>query len=209
MNSIRIALVATCLLWLPMQTARAQNYPDSVGLYGQVAIVAGWPDIDGFPGSPVAPETGTMAGLSFTAGYRIATWIGVDAEFMWIGGGDIINANFGPQFGVKVADASLMAITGNAKLYPLAFAPDVIPQWVQPYGVIGIGSGLSQARPVVALRASFGADNVNVFMGRFGAGLELLLTDHWGTYVDGSYYVGNDDVFRGAGTLRFGTEYNF
>jgi hypothetical protein len=203
MRSIRVALVAAFLLSLPLRSALAQNYQDSTGFYGQVAIVLGWPNIDGRFTAPPTTGNGTMIGLSFAAGSRIATWVGVDAEFVLIGGGDL------HSFGVKTAESSLMAFTANAKLYPLAFSPDLIPQWVQPYGVIGIGGGIAQSIPVASMRDGFGAENVTVFMGRFGAGLEILLTDHWGTYVDGSYYMASDDVFNGAGTLRFGTHYSF
>jgi hypothetical protein len=149
MRRVRLMMIATCLPCLPLESAQAQSYQDSTGFYGQVALVVGWPNIDSV-GGPVAPiETGTMVGLSFTGGYRIATWIGVDAEFMWVGGADVVDATFGPQFGVKLADAC------------------------------------------------------------FGAGLELLLTDHWGTCVDGGYYVAGDELFEGTGTLRFGAQYNF
>ena len=144
-----------------------------------------------------------MIGLSFTGGYRIATWIGVDAEFIWVGGGDLLSD------GKKFADLSMLAITANVKIYPLAYSPDLIPQWIQPYVVMGIGSGLAQYTPTADLREDFGTENVNIFMGRFGGGIELLLTGHWGVYVDGSYYVASDEVFNGAGTLRFGILYNF
>jgi hypothetical protein len=203
MRSITLTLGSILLLSLPLGAAKAQNYQDSVGPYGEIAFAFGWPSINSRFTVPPTTGSGTMIGLSFTGGYRINSLIAVDAEFLWVGGGDL------STFGVQFSDASLMAITGNIKFYPLSKAPDLIVEWIQPYVVMGIGSGLGQSTPAAYRRTGIGTDNVNVFMGRFGGGVEILLDNHWGIYLDGNYYVASDEVFDGAGTLGVGVLYSF
>lgn len=209
MRRIFVVLVASIGLAMSALPARAQNYEDSVGFYVELAIAMGWANMQSSLVSPVPPERGTMVGLSFTGGYRLSSWLALDAEFVWIGGGDVIDRTLGPNFGVKLGDSSLQVITANAKVYPLAFSPDLIPQWVQPYGVLGVGSGLAQISPTAFGRTTFGVGNVNVFVGRFGVGVDLQLSQSWGAYLDGSYYAASDDVFSGTGTFRLGMLWSF
>ena len=181
------------LLVLPASEAPAQTYESSVGFYGAVGFSAGWNDVSAF--APVR-ASGSMVGFSFSAGYRFTPWIGVDVAFQRVAGGDLRAA----ATGLPVAEATLTSIGVSAKLYPLALAPSWIPQWVQPHATLGTGSGLAEQAPITP--GSFGSTSRTVFLTRVGAGVEVMLTEHWGTLVDGSYLVTDNDVLKGSRRLR-------
>ena len=103
------------------------------------------------------------------------------------------------------AEAAGLGFTGNAKLYPLGFAPDAIPQFIQPYLTFGMGLG----RFETYVPRSFGATGETDFLARFGGGVDFLLSQHWGVYIDGAYSVTNKDVFSGFGSMQFGGLYRF
>jgi hypothetical protein len=68
-----------------------------------------------------------------------------------------------------------------------------------------MGVGFSE----IALPISFGSVNEQQFLARFGAGVDVLFGDHWGVFMDGSYYITNKEVMKGLGSLQFGGIYRF
>ena len=173
---------------------QAQTYADSVGFYGDLGIAMGWNNLAG-TFRPV--DNGTMVGFSFGGGYRFNSWAAAEAEFVWVGGGEITKESDGSR-----VDGSLVSLGIAAKLYPMAFAPSVMPQWVQPHLSVGIGTGFAQFAPVAPF--TFDAESRNVLLTRVGAGVDVMFTKHWGTTVDGSYYVTNNDTLTGIGVLKLG-----
>jgi opacity protein-like surface antigen len=196
-NSILLLLISIGLLG-SSAVAQAQTYNDSLGFYGQFSLPVGWNNMADDSGD------GAMVGFALTAGYRFNSWIGADVEVLWMGAGDIRD----PATGSVSMDASLLSVVGSAKFYPLVLTSRYIPGWVQPYLVFGLGSGIAQQSP----RGSnqFGASqDETVFLARFGTGLEVMISQHWGTYLDVNYYAANSKSLSGIGTLRLGVLCHF
>ena len=182
------------------QAARAQTYNDAQGFYGQFAMPIGWNNMGG--PSDVGSADGSMIGFSFTAGYRFNGWIGADIEVMWLGAGDVV------QGGAVNGDASLLSVGGAAKLYPFVLTSRHVPGWIQPYLAFGVGSGISEQ----SFRASnqFGSSlSETVFLFRFGAGMEVMISKHWGTFMDANYYASNSNSISGIGMIRLGAMCHF
>jgi opacity protein-like surface antigen len=184
------------LLGLATQ-ARAQTYENSRGLYGGMTISIGW--------NKWAEESNidsdTMTGFSFMAGYRFSPWLGGDVEFTWVGGGNVT------QNSSDAGSASLLAVGVAAKLYPFVRVSEKMPEWIQPYLCIGIGSGIAEQTP--AGSAVFGSESQSVFLARFGAGTELMVTKNWGALMDVSYYASTSGALEGITTFRLGGLFRF
>jgi len=175
-------------------SARAQTYADAPGFFADFGVGLGWDNLAG-PLQPV--DNGTMVGFAFAGGYRFNSWAAAEVEFLWVGGGELTNGVTGQRL-----NASLTALDFAARLYPMAFAQDWMPQWIQPYAVFGIGTGLGEFAPTTPF--AFGSTSRTVLLARIGLGLDVMLTKHWGTTLGGSYYVTNNDALTGAGTLKIG-----
>jgi hypothetical protein len=72
----------------------------------------------------------------------------------------------------------------------------------------GVGSGISQQTP----RGSpeFGDSlSETVFLFRIGAGMEVMITKHWGTFIESNYYASNSNSISGIGMIRLGAMCHF
>ena len=180
--------------------AQAQTYRDAQGFYGQFAIPIGWNNMSG--PSKFGTADGAMAGFSFNAGYRFNGWVGADVEVIWLGGGDVV------KNGSAVADASLLSVGAAIKFYPFVLTSRYVPGWVQPYLAFGVGSGISEQ----TMRGSpeFGSSlSETVFLVRFGAGMEVMISKHWGTFIESNYYASNSNSISGIGMIRLGAMCHF
>ena len=191
-------LVAVVLLGLAAE-ARAQTYEDSRGLYGGMTISIGWNKWAEASGT----DSDTMTGFSFMAGYRFSPWMGGDVEFTWVGGGNVTS----PPNWTGTRSASLLAVGLAAKLYPFVRISGKMPEWIQPYLCIGIGSGIAEQTP--AGSAVLGSTSQGVFLARFGAGAELMVTQNWGALMDVSYYATTSGALEGITTFRLGGLFRF
>lgn len=174
--------------------AAAQTYGDATGFYADLGLSLGWNSLAGGL-RPI--DNGTMVGFSFGGGYRFNRWAAAEVEFIWVGGGEILRLSDG-----SLQSASLTSLGIAAKFYPFAFSPDLIPQWIQPNFSIGIGTGIAEQAPLLPF--NFGSVNQSVLMTRVGLGVDVMFTKHWGTIIDGSYYVTNNDALSGIGVLKLG-----
>lgn len=190
--------IASLLLLVQADKAAAQTYEDSRGLYGGMTISLGWNSWS----SAFGGESDTMTGFSFMAGYRFSPWFGGDVDFMWVGGGEAASP---PSH--QGQSASLLTVGLAAKVYPLVRLSTRIPEWTQPYLVVGVGSGIAE----LADRGSdkFGSANQSAFLARFGAGVEIMMTQHWGAVLDGSYYVATSGALEGIGVFRLGFVFHY
>jgi hypothetical protein len=197
-NLILIVGVLGLVAAAPLR-AQAQTYADSQGFYGQFALPIGWNNMSG---PSFGSADGSMFGFSFTAGYRFNGWIGGDVEVMWLGAGDVV------QGGAVLADASLLSVGVAAKFYPFVLTSRYVPGWIQPYVAFGVGSGISEQ----TLRNSnqFGSSlSETVFLFRFGVGMEVMISKHWGTFMDANYYASNSNSISGIGMIRLGAMCHF
>jgi hypothetical protein len=206
MKFSRILLVAAALLVMSVGSASAQSYDDAAGGYVKAGLALGWANSKGVATAPLAPDVGTAVGFDIAVGRRINAWLAADVELYYVGGADVKTF----PYLVTTGSATNVGVTGNVKGYPLgAFAPDLMPQWIQPYGTFGLGIGMAEVDQQPDFVNTFGSTNELQFLARFGMGVDVLISDHWGVYVDGNYYITNKEQISGIGTLVFGGSYRF
>ncbi|MDG2333084.1 MAG: porin family protein [Myxococcota bacterium] len=179
---------------------QAQTYADSRGFYGQFSIPIGWNNMART--SQIGTSDGTMIGFSFTAGYRFNAWVGADVEVMWLGAGDVVEGN------AVTGTASILSVGAAAKFYPFVLTSRSMPTWIQPYLTFGVGSGIAEQVPVGS--DDFGSSlSETVFLFRLGAGMEVMISKHWGTFMDLNYYASNSRTVEGIGMMRLGLMCHF
>lgn len=182
------------LLSVGAGVAHAQTYADAQGFYADFGVGLGWNNLAG-PFEPV--DNGTMVGFVFAGGYRFNPWVAAEGEFFWLGGGELTNAAT-----VQRVNSSITSLGFAARFYPLALAPDLIPQWIQPNLILGIGTGLAEFASTAPF--TFDSQSRTVLLTRLGIGIDVMLTKHWGATIDGNYFVTNNDALTGIGTLKLG-----
>lgn len=187
-------LVLGALVVATARPAAAQTYTDADGFYADIGLALGWNNL---AGGLLPVDNGTMTGFSFGGGYRFNRWVAAEVEFNWVGGGELVRPDGSLQ------RASMTSLGVAAVLYPMAFVPTWIPQWVQPNVSFGIGTGLAEQQPV-GVGPAFGSVNQTVLLTRIGVGVDVMLTKHWGTIVEGNYYVTNNGALTGVGILKIG-----
>ena len=210
MKFVQTFVLVVAVLVISAGGASAQSYDDAAGGYVKAGLALGWANANGVisnnPAVFLAPDVGTAVGFDIVAGRRVNAWLAFDGELFYVGGADVKTFPYLLQTG----SATNMGVTGNVRGYPLgAFAPDLIPQWIQPYGTFGMGIGFAEIDNVPEATNTFGATNELQFLARFGMGVDVLISDHWGVYVDGNYYITNKEVITGIGTMVFGASYRF
>jgi len=171
-----------------------RGYDEFKGFYAQFGITIGGIDYDG----PSDIDAG--GGVSMTGGYRILPWLSAEANFTYVGGADaeFRNNNSG--------EANYFAFTVGPKFYPMAaFDQEIIPEFIQPYGLLAIGGGEFE---IDGIRGSRGHKKSS-FITRFIFGVDFWITDHVGTYVEGGYHAAADDDIDGTGVFTFGGQYRF
>jgi opacity protein-like surface antigen len=115
-------------------------------------------------------------GYNVRAGRRINRWVAVEAEWEHPVD-DFDDADKVDGFGRLDGDIEVWNVTANARVYPLD------GRW-QPYILIGGGYG----------EADLPHDDNDGFVGRFGLGLDFLITDKFGVTTGVDYVVGTDDL---------------
>lgn len=170
-----------------------RGYDEYKGPYAQFGITIGVIDYDG----SIDVEAG--GGFSMTGGYRFLPWLSGEANVTYVGGGD---AELGNN---NIGDAEFFAFTFGPKFYPMAAVEgDVLPEFLQPYALVAIGGGEFE------LDFDGGGDSdKSTFIARFIFGMDLWITDHIGTYIEGGYHAAADDDIDGAGVFTFGGQYRF
>ena len=123
-------------------------------------------------------------GMNGHTGYRFLRNLALELEFEWIDG-----------FRAAGGKVDTYAINLNSKIYPLAraFEQDSVLARFQPFAQIGAGWQWGQ-------RSGFGLNKKNTgdIVGRFGAGLEIYLTENFALTGNAVYALsgGKVDDFR-------------
>lgn len=118
-------------------------------------------------------------GFNVRAGYRLLSFLAIEAQYEWLDGIDISAPAFGP---VGTYDPNVL--TGNLKL--------ILPTWrIQPYVLAGIGltSWSLDVAPGIPLAGSSGTG----FAFRGGAGLDIYLTKHVVLNTEGTAVLNTAD----------------
>jgi hypothetical protein len=210
---------------------------DLVDTVAHVPLIGnpGWTlgDLNGFSEQS---DSSNVYGGAISGGYRFFPWLAAEAEFQYLAGGEwemTVGWDLEPKstfgsYGTLKGDFSLMTFLASAKVYPMALlARDAIPERIQPYVVVGIGGGLNTLDNVRGNTDTRPGGNFNqtmlaienyvqdaegsegAFIARFGGGVDLMLNEGWGAYVDGGYFTNNRDYLEGYGAVRVGVIYRF
>lgn len=143
-------------------------------------------------------ETGVGGGFTLTGGWRALSWLSGEVNLSYLTGG---NVQVG---GVSVGEASFFAFSFGPKLYPLgALEIEAIPQFIQPYGLVGVGGGEFEFK-------GSGIDTtVDTFIARFLVGFDVWATKSFGLFAEGGYHLATADEVDGAGIFTFGAQARF
>ncbi len=118
-------------------------------------------------------------GFNVRAGYRLLSFLAIEAQYEWLDGIDISGPAIGP-IGTYEPDV----LTGNLKL--------ILPTWrVQPYALAGIGMtswDIDFAPSTLLVDAS---DTGFAFRG--GAGIDIYLTEHLVLNTEGTAVLNTAD----------------
>jgi hypothetical protein len=175
------------------QQQRSAN--DVEGPYLQAGITIGVIDFDG---GNVDVDAG--GGISLTGGYRIFPWLSGEANFTYVGGGDVEVGN------TDVGDAEFFAFTFGPKVYPFSIPREkVVPDFVDPYVLIGLGGGEYE----IDGSNGFRDKEDGTFIARFILGTDFWFTEHFGAYLEGGYHAAADNDIDGTGVFTFGGQYRF
>ncbi len=190
----------TASMWLAAGAASAQSVfnesairgYDWTGFYAQAGFAVGEINFDG----PL--DSDASGGVTLSAGYRVFPWLSAEGNFTYMGGGDVELNN-----GADLGEGSFFAFTFGPKFYPLgAFAPDAIPHFIQPYGLVGIGGGEFDIED-----STF--DDESSFIARFILGIDLWATDNFGFFVEGGGHAASEDDVDGVGVFSMGGQFRF
>jgi len=135
-------------------------------------------------------------GFALAAGVRHNDWVVTELSFSWVFESETNDY----ERLVHLAETSKESVEEyelalDFKFYPVGYLqPSAGKDWIQPY--LSAGVGLSDVM--------VGDVDQSRFMLRFGAGVDVLLTDHYGFYVDGGYAVITSTARNNGGNLLDG-----
>jgi hypothetical protein len=169
------------------------GYDKYRGGYAQFGVTVGEIDFD----NGVDVDGG--GGFTITGGYRALSWLAAEANFTYLSGPNVERGNL--DFG----DSEYFAFTFGPKFFPMAaFSEPPIPEFFQPYALVGLGGG------EIDIDVNGGGNREeSLFIARFIFGLDIWATDHIGAFIEGGYHVADDDDVNGAGVFSFGGQYRF
>ncbi len=195
--------IAFCLLLAGSALAETRYFDESrmpgytfEGPYAQFGITVGVIEVD-FPRTDV--DAG--GGFTLTGGYRLLPWLSAEANFSYVGGGDLEVRNR------EIGEAEYFSFTFGPKFHPLGAlskSDQPIPEFIQPYGLVQIGGGEYELDP-----DNGGTTERSAFIARFLFGFDVWVTERVGAFVEGGYHVAADDDIDGTGLFTFGGQYRF
>jgi hypothetical protein len=208
--SPRIALAVLLLCLLPSAALAQDDYARPGGYIG----IGGTYAFHWFPGDfdddvtgGIAVKTENSAGLNVRGGYRFNSWVALEGEYEWIAGFE------NKVDGSKIFDLSYHTFTANGKF--------IYPGWGrwQPWGLVGVGVTFLQLDDRAA-QGGFLDDSTVGVAGRFGAGLDVYLSENWllnagiemqlsSTKIDHSGDFGSDVAALFYIPVQFGVQYRF
>jgi hypothetical protein len=143
-------------------------------------------------------DSTSLFGGQGIAGYRWNHWVATDVEFIYAGGGELVN----PSTGLKVTDTSALAGTVNARFYPIGIFQGPKQHDVEWTIDLGLGGGRFFEDTALPLSAS-------TFMARLGTSLDFGLGEHWLLFANGGYYFALSSEAFGFAYLGAGVGYRF
>jgi hypothetical protein len=169
------AVLALSLAWLAVPEARAQDTtPDCCDYNGFYAGVGGAYDFERFPNG----GSGNGWEVNARVGYRFLDYLALE-------GMGVHERDYSGKSG-QFAGKKTYIWSGwlNAKVYPFGR----LTGFMQPYGLVGGGyqwANIDGAPPT--------DHTANVWAGRFGAGIDWYLTQHFMVTTDAAYILPQGD----------------
>jgi opacity protein-like surface antigen len=165
-GELLIALTATMLLASSAAAQNNFNYPKP---YVQIAGLYGLCNWSGHNASGDCSENfDSSFGFNFRGGARLNRWFAVEGQVEWASGYDATPAGIASATTPNLTRATIdsLAYTVNARFYPTEGR-------IQPYAIAGIGGQNAW------LDTNLGnSDTFTSFIGRFGVGADLYLTEN-------------------------------
>jgi len=145
-------------------------------------------------------ETDASGGFTMAGGYRFFPWLAGEFDLTFLGGGDV------EIFDRDMGDAVSFSFTVGPKLYPMGLLDrQPIPEFFQPYLLIGIGGGETE----LDVKGNGRDIERSSFTARFLTGFDFWFTDHIGAFMEGGYHVWDDESVDGFGVFSLGAQYRF
>ncbi|MBW2290980.1 MAG: outer membrane beta-barrel protein [Deltaproteobacteria bacterium] len=202
-----IAIVSTAL---PLGAASAESDSaslyDFTGLYVQTGITA-----DFFDAHKGRVDFDPGVGITVAAGYRSNAYLAGQVDFTYIFVADTNDFTKLDRIELEETDDSkslgYYEFIFSLKGYPLgSFEVSMVPDWIQPYVRFGLGFADIELGSL---------DEVG-FLLEFDGGVDFMITDRLGVYLDGGYTVitttvSEDDatILDGRGHLGLGALVRF
>ncbi len=141
---------------------------------------------------------GDSWGFDARGGYRVHRNIAVEGQLQYF---DEFGAGVSTPFGRADLDLQGLAVTANAKGYPLTGR-------IQPYSLLGIGFSWFEA--TARLRGLTATDSSVDFVFRGGGGIDFYLTDHVVLNAEATYLLVTGDFDNGGVIpIVLGVHYRF
>ena len=125
------------------------------------------------------PKLGNSAGFQVKAGYRVASWLALEAQYEWLDEFVLTARSDVPDETKKVAQFKPQTVTANLKF--------ILPTGrIEPHVIVGLGVGLWEITRIqkrTSVQKSF-------FAARLGAGVDFYLTRSWVLNVQGTGVIG-------------------
>lgn len=197
-------------LALPLGAASAESdsesFYDYTGLYLQSGVAAGF-----FEAHKGKVDFDPGVGIAVAVGYRPNAYLAGQMDFVYIFEADTDDFTKLDRIELGETDDSkslgYYEFSFNLKGYPLGyFEVSTVPDWIQPYVKVGFGFADIEVGSL---------DEVG-FLFRFDTGVDFMITDRLGVYLDGGYtvitkMVSEDDstILDGRGHLGLGALVRF
>ncbi|MFT5442513.1 MAG: hypothetical protein ACI8W3_001557 [Myxococcota bacterium] len=163
---------------------------DYIGWTLRVGLVGGFPD-----GRKKSVDFDPGIGYAIAVGYRQNAYMAGEVGISFIYDADTNDFDEIVDGANKTKALRQFEVTVSAKGYPLGyFDVEEVPDWIQPYVITGLGFGESQ----------FNSTKENRIVIRFGTGVDFVLTDRFGAYVDGGYSLLRSSVQPNKGSILNG-----
>ncbi len=171
--------VVLCVLatTLPAAAQEKENRRLRRGAFLGAHFVYAIPDFDIEGGL----TTDDPLGFEVFAGYRFNRYVSLEGQFLYLPNFEV------REFGRHLTDAWALTAMPATKVYPLV---DVLPPWVQPYGLLGVGVLVAHVDEAFFLDDA--TDATAAF--RFSGGADFYLLPQLVARVSGGYVVGVTDL---------------
>lgn len=178
-------LVLAMGLWLSFPS-RADEFRRS-GVYGGLSGTFGISlfadQVEAF--LPNNPKLGNSAGFQIRLGYRLASWIALEAQYEWLNEFTVTQTSQDTYESRTVGEFRPQTVTANLKL--------ILPTGrIEPHVIVGLGVSIWEG----TLTQSTISRKDTAFAARIGAGVDFHLTQSWVLNATGTGVMGTAEFSR-------------